>query len=77
MSIVLNISGKSDDHKLYDNSPKNKIREVNIAPQFTVLSSDSHLDKKNKYILRDFLGLDNDFYRDDPDRDCGSPCDRK
>ena len=71
MSIVLNISNKTEEE-----GSNRQLRQSNdlmvfkgVAPSLEPLSSSSSLNKKNKYLIRDFLGVENDFYRDDEDRD--------
>ena len=78
MSIVLNISNKSEEE------PNSRLRQSNdvmafngVRPSIEPLSSSSSLNKKNKYLIRDFLGVENDFYRDDEDRDEDASVDRK
>tara|TARA_B110001450_G_scaffold229411_1_gene229950 strand:+ start:220 stop:468 length:249 start_codon:yes stop_codon:yes gene_type:complete len=48
-----------------------------LAPSLEPLSSTSSLNKKNKYLIRDFLGVENDFHRDDFEKDSDSATDRK
>jgi hypothetical protein len=48
-----------------------------VAPVLEPLNSSSSLNKKNKYLIRDFLGVENDFYRDDEERDSDASLDRK
>ena len=79
MSIVLNISNKSEEE-----ASNRQLRQSNdlmafkgVAPSLEPLSSSSSLNKKNKYLIRDFLGVENDFYRDDEDRDEDASVDRK
>jgi len=48
-----------------------------LAPSLEPLSSSSSLNKKNKYLIRDFLGVENDFHRDDFEKDSDTSVDRK
>ena len=81
MSIVLNISGKSqndeEDVGTKQLAPQMQDQFNGVAPSLEPISSSSSLNKKNKYMIRDFLGVENDFHRDDFERDSDSVVDRK